>query len=218
MSILKSILYTILFYLVLEFFGFWIFLIPRDQSFEVLPYLDLINSLVQLFVVIIYLRYIKRTELFKIEKTKIHFYIIAILLGFMFVFFQSILNIFYFFNLSINLLPNGIDFSELMSFHVFTTILIIPITEEIFFRNYIQRDLQKNINHKKAILITSILFSFIHIPFGAFFVDSLEFSVHQAYIAFFGGLILGQLFYKSKSIGPPLVFHMTWNLIANISI
>ena len=172
----------------------------------------------QMIIVIVYFVLIKRKELFKIEKTKINFYVIAFISASLFIFFQYFLYIFYYLEFSSDLLPSGIDLKKLMSFNVFTSILIVPITEELFFRNYIQRGLQTKFDYKKAIIITSILFASIHLPFISLFFESLSFSLHQTYIAFFGGLISGILFYKSKSIGPSIVFHIIWNLIANISI
>ncbi|NQZ38301.1 MAG: CPBP family intramembrane metalloprotease [Crocinitomicaceae bacterium] len=39
----------------------------------------------------------------------------------------------------------------------------------------------------------------------------LQSRSHHAYIAFFGSLILGSIYSRSKSIGPPILMHVIWN-------
>ena len=102
------------------------------------------------------------------------------------------------------------------SLNVIAFIMIVPFTEELFFRNYLLSALLKNYKPLVSIIITSLLFAFIHIPFGSLFFEFLEFSIHQAYIAIFGGLISGILFYKSKSVTPSIVFHVIWNLVSHV--
>ncbi|PCH99685.1 MAG: hypothetical protein COB81_10510 [Flavobacteriaceae bacterium] len=47
-------------------------------------------------------------------------------------------------------------------------------------------------------------------------IDATE--PQRVYIALFGGLISGVLYYKSNSIIPSIIFHVIWNLMANIMI
>ncbi|MFD2564778.1 CPBP family intramembrane glutamic endopeptidase [Aquimarina rubra] len=99
---------------------------------------------------------------------------------------------------------------------VIASILVVPVTEELFFRKYIQDGLTINYKPYQAIIFTSILFAFIHIPFISLFYDFMDFSFHRSYITLFGGIISGTLFYKSKSIIPSIMFHLFWNLTSYI--
>jgi len=58
-----------------------------------------------------------------------------------------------------------------------------------------------------------LLFSMIHIPIFAFFIEFVDFSMYQAFFALFGGIISGILYYKSKSLIPSILFHMIWNFL-----
>jgi uncharacterized protein len=89
--------------------------------------------------------------------------------------------------------------------------MIVPFTEELFFRNYLHSAFLKNYKPLVSIIITSLLFAFIRVPFGSLFFEFLEFSFHQAYFAIFGGLISEILFYNSKSVTPSIVFRVIWN-------
>jgi membrane protease YdiL (CAAX protease family) len=67
-----------------------------------------------------------------------------------------------------------------------------------------------------AILLSSILFASIHLPIDEILFGYGELSFRQAFMTLFGGAIAGLLFYKSKSIIPPILYHMFWNLAAAI--
>ncbi|MFB9053072.1 lysostaphin resistance A-like protein [Formosa undariae] len=99
---------------------------------------------------------------------------------------------------------------------VIASIFVVPITEELFFRNYILRGLLQNYKPIIAIILSSLMFAFIHIPFISLFYEFLDFSLHQTYITIFGGLLSGILFYKSKSIVPSIIFHIFWNLTSYV--
>jgi membrane protease YdiL (CAAX protease family) len=101
----------------------------------------------------------------------------------------------------------------LLTWNSIAVIFLIPMAEELFFRGYILKQLLTNYKPIIAIGISTCLFALIHLPYQTIFLDSIQFNGHLAYIAFFGGLISGTLYYKSKSLGPSLIFHVIWNLM-----
>ena len=218
MKLLKSIILTVLFYVTIEVIGLWILLIPLETN----EYLDLlkgshfISSIVALVILLSVFKLIKRTDLLKPKKTDFKFYIIAAILGVGFVFFQSILNIIYYQEFSYKRFDFEFTLERLNSLNTLATILIVPITEELFFRNYLQGGLVRCYTPVKALIYTSLLFAFIHIPFASLFYEFMDFNLHQPFVAIFGGLISGMLFYKSKSITPSIIFHIMWNLTVNV--
>ena len=217
MKLHKAILLNISYYLLLEFIGLWILLIPEKIEYlELIKAYRFINSIVLLIFVILILKSIKEPNVLKFKKTDTKYYLITLILGIGFVFFQSILNIFYYQEASSELFDYDFTLERLTSLSVIASILFIPITEELFFRNYILRGLLKNYKPLTAIILSSSLFAFIHIPFISFFYEFIAFSLHKAYIAIFGGLISGVLFYKSKSIIPSMIFHIFWNFTSYV--
>lgn len=82
----------------------------------------------------------------------------------------------------------------------------IAIPEEIFFRGFIQERLG---NNWKAIIITSLLFSFAHIPNLIFQGDYLS------PLTFFPSLIMGWLYMKRSNLLPSIIFHFFANLFYN---
>ena len=88
-------------------------------------------------------------------------------------------------------------------FNLFLIAIIPAIGEEMFFRGVIQKKL-KNIlrNPHIAILITSFIFSAIHMQFFGFLPR------------FFLGIILGYLFYYSGSLWMPIIAHCINNALA----
>ena len=88
-------------------------------------------------------------------------------------------------------------------FNLFLIAIIPAIGEEMFFRRVIQKKL-KNIlrNPHIAILITSFIFSAIHMQFFGFLPR------------FFLGMVLGYLFYYSGNLLMPIIAHFTNNALA----
>ncbi|WPU99704.1 CPBP family intramembrane glutamic endopeptidase [Mucilaginibacter sp. cycad4] len=82
----------------------------------------------------------------------------------------------------------------------FTSVVIIaPIVEEILCRGIILKGLLKNYSPTKAIFISAVLFSVLHL------------NPWQAIPAFFGGLFLGWIYYKTQSVIPGMIFHAAIN-------
>ncbi|WP_299112089.1 CPBP family intramembrane glutamic endopeptidase [uncultured Winogradskyella sp.] len=140
-----------------------------------------------------------------INKTSLKYYFLAFFFGFIYVYFQNeLLNIFDF-TYSKNSNLQDITLIELFSKRNISSligiIIIIPISEELFFRKFIQKNLKNEYGSMIAILLATLLFSLGHLP-----------DLYQILLVVFGGLISAILFNQSKSIGPSFIFHITWNL------
>lgn len=85
---------------------------------------------------------------------------------------------------------------------VITLVIAAPILEEIFARGIVLKGLLKNYSPRKSILISAILFSALHL------------NPWQAIPAFLGGLFIGWVYYKTRSIIPAIIIHATINITA----
>ena len=89
-------------------------------------------------------------------------------------------------------------------FSVIMLVIAAPIMEEIFCRGIILRGLLKNYSPFKAILISAIFFGAIHL------------NPWQGIPAFFNGLFLGWIYYKTQSVIPGIIIHATINGTATL--
>jgi membrane protease YdiL (CAAX protease family) len=90
------------------------------------------------------------------------------------------------------------------SYALLFQILSISFPEEFFFRGFLQELIGKNF---RAVLLTSLLFSFAHLPkalFGGEWISLLS---------FFPSLIMGWLYMKTNNILPGVIFHFFANLV-----
>ncbi len=77
--------------------------------------------------------------------------------------------------------------------------IVGPILEEMLFRGVITTELLKTYNPKKAIIISATIFGVFHL------------NPAQILVAFLLGLLLGWLFYKTRSMIPGIVVHILNN-------
>jgi membrane protease YdiL (CAAX protease family) len=150
-------------------------------------------------------------------------YLAAILLGFGFVFARWPIRWLYAqlaaaFHPSAPPVPNpavsGVDLSGLLDLLTVSVVVLYPITEELFFRSGIQRSLERSMSNVIAVMFSAALFATIHLPYECLFFPDCGGSGQLAFHAFFGGLISAVLFSRSRSVGPSIVFHATWNATA----
>ncbi|MCO5946361.1 CPBP family intramembrane glutamic endopeptidase [Mucilaginibacter flavidus] len=87
-------------------------------------------------------------------------------------------------------------------FSIATVVIAAPILEEILCRGIILKGLLQNYSPQKAIIISAIFFAAIHL------------NPWQALPAFFGGLFLGWVYYKTQSVFPGMIVHATINAAA----
>ena len=77
-------------------------------------------------------------------------------------------------------------------------VFFVGLVEELIFRSILQTRLEKALNVQKALLITSLLFGLMHSGYGTFY---------EILYTGFVGLIMGILFYKTKSLPFVAVLH-----------
>ncbi|WP_196887516.1 CPBP family intramembrane glutamic endopeptidase [Aureivirga sp. CE67] len=218
-SILKAFLATLLYIIGIELISLC-YLIEETIDFENYDrFYYLIQGSLQLIGVLIFMFIIrKRTFKHLIKTTHYKWYLFAGILGISFVFLQTPLKWVYnlIFDTEYSIAYRFDGFPKFKDINWISIIMFIPIGEELFFRGYIQNNLQKKTNAVVAILLTSILFASIHAPYLNLIFEFSKQDWHSFYLTFFGGLIAGLLYLKSKSLGPSMIFHMSWNLMVMI--
>ncbi|PJZ57447.1 CPBP family intramembrane glutamic endopeptidase [Leptospira barantonii] len=90
---------------------------------------------------------------------------------------------------------------ENMIFLYFTTIVLAPFSEEIYFRGFIFWGLLKNYSFRISLFVSSILFAFVHI------------NPSQMPGAILIGLFSGFVLYRSKNILFSILVHLTYNTL-----
>ncbi|RYM30855.1 CPBP family intramembrane metalloprotease [Brumimicrobium glaciale] len=219
MYIVKPIIYTALYIVFIELIGVWLFIADYfEADFLIYDYYVIINGLLMAISLIGFTFLVNDGRLKIPQSTDVKWYIIAIFAGLLYVFIQTPLNWVYNFisgdNFHILFDFNG--WENLKNINVISTILLIPIAEELFFREFIQKKLQSQTTSFVAIGITSLLFAALHLPYMEWFSSYSTASIHQAYIVLFVSLVLGYLYFKSKSIGPSIVMHILLNFMVVI--
>jgi uncharacterized protein len=82
--------------------------------------------------------------------------------------------------------------------------VMAPVTEELLFRGVIQGELRKAVPDWAAIIIQALLFALYHM------------QVIQISYVIIPGLLLGLLYYWSRSIWVPIAMHVTYNILGTI--
>jgi len=89
----------------------------------------------------------------------------------------------------------------------FAFIIVAPLTEELFFRGFLFKGIEHSrIGAAGAVVITSLLWSVMHIQYDIYGITNL----------FISGLLLGLARVKSNSIYVPVVMHILQNIIATV--
>lgn len=227
LNIWKALLATVVYIVVLELLGMIILItlifpesIDLETTFLISSSLYCLGSLSMLITVYFVLRkYIfEKSEKVQMSFPNILLYgITTIILGYFIVFIQSYIRS------AFGIIP-GFEVpenitSELQNLKtweipiLFSSIIVLPLSEELFFRGFILKGLLKKHGILLSLLISSLLFAAIH--FGWYSMNII--SLKLVFITFIGGLIAGALFIKTERIIYPILFHITWNLIANLS-
>lgn len=87
--------------------------------------------------------------------------------------------------------------------------ILAPICEEMVFRGAILRSLMKSFSNKMhwwPIIFSALIFALVHLNFL------------QGFHAFFMGLLLGWMYYRTNSILPGIVFHWMNNTVSFLMI
>jgi sodium transport system permease protein len=92
---------------------------------------------------------------------------------------------------------------------LFAVILFLAVTpalcEELAFRGFIQTSLEQRLKPYTAILVTSFFFAVTH---G---------MLQQSLSAFFGGIVIGVIAWRTGSILPCMLYHLTHNGILAVA-
>ena len=216
-AVLQAAILTVLYVATSELLGAWV-LIPywlgKPQFTE--NYFALVSGVLLLPVIYFYTKKHTKPLLNLKFKDNLKWNLTGIVSGVLYPFVQYPLISIY------NLISKGthkigykfdgyLDFLSFNAVNFISTIMLIPIAEELFFRGLIQSKLQEKLNPIFSIIISSILFGFMHLKLENLMLNE-PINFQLTYITFFGGLILGTLFYNSKSLIPAILAHIFWNL------
>ena len=87
---------------------------------------------------------------------------------------------------------------------LFAVPFLSALSEEIFFRAFLQMRMAKFSGQPAAILVSSLLFGIAHLSYG---------NVLQVVVPFLFGIVLGYLMMKSGNIAAPFSAHFAFNFI-----
>ncbi|SFF94558.1 CPBP family intramembrane glutamic endopeptidase [Streptococcus equinus] len=195
-----------IFFIYYHLFGLKFVMFTILEQFD-LPLTDYfyssLNGLTILFVVVlvIYLRRI-RPEIFQITLLKpLDYLLILLAFGVMFAYFGNLLfvggdikNDLLFFRHS----PQSL----LVALQLF---IVGPILEELVYRGALMTSFFDKSKFFLDCLLSAVIFSVAHLPSYGFSLD-----VFRGYAVM--GLVLALLFRKTRSIYPPILVHMAWNI------
>lgn len=193
----------------------WLLLIDLDNvDVGFIKVISIINGLLELILVFGFLIAAFGYRELIPKKTTTRYYLAAFALGACYIYVQTPLNEIY--NLAFGTqydIVYQLETEKFFTWNAMGAMFLAPLAEEYFFRGYILEGLLQKYLPWTAILVSSLLFAAIHLPFDALYFEFMDFTVHHAYITFFGGLIAGLLYFKSGSVGPSILFHFGWNLM-----
>lgn len=109
-------------------------------------------------------------------------------------------------NCSVNLSSFHLD---LTLFANIVVILIIASQEELTFRAFLINSLELRFSSSTSVIVSSIVFASLHI-------FNTNFTYISALNTFLGGLLLGLMYVRSKTLWLPIMFHFFWNLLQPI--
>ncbi len=90
-------------------------------------------------------------------------------------------------------------------FQIISMVILTPIFEEIFVRGIILRKLLNRYTPFLSIIVSSVFFTLMHIP---------SFSSLLGY--FLMGLILGAVYFQTRSLLYSIILHSLWNFVVSV--
>jgi membrane protease YdiL (CAAX protease family) len=109
--------------------------------------------------------------------------------------------------MALNLQPQAAEITQIMSQlktpvgFVVAGVFVAPLTEELFFRGFLFGGLEQRYGWKKALLVSSLIFSLFHLNLA---------SLVPTFIL---GAIFAYLYHQSKSIWPGMILHFLTNAV-----
>ena len=107
-----------------------------------------------------------------------------------------------------------IGFNQELILSLMEQILLIGLAEEVLWRGYLQSRLCEWLGVLRGLLLTSFLFGSGHLV-SLFSQHGFEYLANDLLIfsqTFIGGMILGYIFIRAKSVIPGAIFHIFGNL------
>ncbi|MGB5700727.1 lysostaphin resistance A-like protein, partial [Muriicola sp.] len=86
---------------------------------------------------------------------------------------------------------------------------IVAIVEEALCRGYILKNLMVSFNKYVALIVSSLIFSFLH-----YFNPNIDFIAITD--LFFAGILLGISYIYTKNLWFPIALHLSWNLFQTL--
>ena len=214
LKVWESILATAVLVFLVELSGF-VILLPRLFSKEVaysawnFPIMVLLARVIVFSCVCIFLY---RVDVLPLKRNQgigfnlnLNVCFLPIILGVLFAFSQSI---FYDIISEREVVENANNWKvELLDLPIFVaSILLVPLTEELFFRAFLMKRLSTNYGEKMGLVLSAVLFGLFHLP-----------DLEQVMITLLGGIIAGYIYLRRDLIIQAILFHMSWNFIINLT-
>ncbi|MGD9642072.1 MAG: lysostaphin resistance A-like protein [Elusimicrobiales bacterium] len=94
------------------------------------------------------------------------------------------------------------------------TAVIAPVMEELVFRGFIFRALSRRMDIRWSVLLTSVLFSLMHLSLNTIFLSGNApwWVLNQFIYHFVSGLLFNVLLIRSRSLVAPISAHIAYNL------
>lgn len=218
MTILKSIIVTVLFFVIATLLDLLIF--SFDSTLAINPHVVglsyILPSLLTYLLLIVYFRRSKTDVALKqVSVVRNHWILIALLISLAIGDRLFALPFFQWKDLSNKYLGTEFEmadtsdykFSFFKLYYYFSALIIAPIFEELFFRFYIFGGLLKKNKFLTALLTSSILFALIHIE-----------SPRNIIPAFVFGIISAIVYYRTQRIIYSILFHFFTNAIWLVTV
>lgn len=84
-------------------------------------------------------------------------------------------------------------------------LFIFALQEEIIFRGFVQNTLSTKFSEITTIVLSALFFSFVHSM-------NSNYTLLPSINTFFAGLLLGFMYYRTRSLWLPVFYHFFWNL------
>ncbi len=194
-SILKVVLIAILFYVINNLIGFYLFI---PNCFENKLFGKWVESLAYLILNFSFLTYLyfKFSKTINVNKSISSISAYSFIIGVFLTLIQTLI-IF----LKNGYLPKkNLQFDYFNIPYIFSRVILIPIIEEIIFRSIFFKILNEKNKIVITIVITSILFSLVHFP-----------NIYQCIVTLVLGFISGLVYYKSNNILNSILLHIGLN-------
>ena len=103
--------------------------------------------------------------------------------------------------------------AELLAAFVLT-VVAVPVVEELFFRGLLLRSLTRRIPPAAAVVVSAVVFGFAH------YQGDVSGRTAMTVVAglFVVGIVLGTLAHATRRLGPGIVAHALFNLLAFVSL